>query len=111
VTSGLDGPWKGQLQALGEFIRAQRKLANLSLREMADLTHVSNAYLSQIERGLHEPSVRVLRAVARSAASAQKYRRPRRPSAPTRRSRTRRRKRCSRFTAATARVPTACRKT
>ena len=66
MTSGLDGPWKGQLQALGEFIRAQRKLANLSLREMADLTHVSNAYLSQIERGLHEPSVRVLRAVAKA---------------------------------------------
>jgi transcriptional regulator with XRE-family HTH domain len=57
-------PWKAQLRTLGEFIRVQRKLANLSLREVADLANVSNAYLSQVERGLHEPSVRVLKAVA-----------------------------------------------
>jgi len=55
-----------QLHALGAFIRAQRRLANLSLRQMADLAHVSNPYLSQLERGLHEPSVRVLQAIARS---------------------------------------------
>jgi transcriptional regulator with XRE-family HTH domain len=53
-----------QLHALGAFIRAQRQLANLSLRQMADLAHVSNPYLSQLERGLHEPSVRVLKAIA-----------------------------------------------
>jgi transcriptional regulator with XRE-family HTH domain len=52
-----------QLHALGAFIRAQRRLANLSLRQMADLAHVSNPYLSQLERGLHEPSVRVLQAI------------------------------------------------
>jgi len=46
------------------MIRSQRKLARLSLRELADLTDVSNPYLSQIERGLHEPSVRVLRSIA-----------------------------------------------
>lgn len=57
-------PWKAQLEALGSFIRAQRHVANLSLREMARMTDVSNAYLSQIERGLHQPSVRVLRSVA-----------------------------------------------
>jgi transcriptional regulator with XRE-family HTH domain len=50
--------------AVGAFIREQRQLAQLSLREMARLTSVSNAYLSQVERGLHEPSLRVLRAVA-----------------------------------------------
>lgn len=50
--------------ALGEFIREQRLLAQLSLREMARLTHISNAYLSQVERGLHEPSLRVLHAVS-----------------------------------------------
>ena len=50
--------------ALGEFIREQRQLARLSLREMARLTSISNAYLSQVERGLHEPSVRVLHAVS-----------------------------------------------
>lgn len=54
------------MRALGHFIRAQRKLANLSLRELAEAANVSNAYLSQIERGLHEPSVRVLKAVARA---------------------------------------------
>ena len=56
--------WRGQLESMGSFIRSQRKLANLSLRELAALTDLSNAYLSQIERGLHEPSVRVLRSVA-----------------------------------------------
>jgi transcriptional regulator with XRE-family HTH domain len=50
--------------ALGRFIREQRQLARLSLREMARLASVSNAYLSQVERGLHEPSIRVLNALA-----------------------------------------------
>jgi transcriptional regulator with XRE-family HTH domain len=54
------------LLALGSFIRAQRKLANLSLRQAAALANVSNPYLSQIERGLHEPSVRVLRSIAKA---------------------------------------------
>ena len=56
--------WQSQLTALGEFIRSQRRLANLSLRELAERTNVSNPYLSQIERGMHEPSVRVLRSIA-----------------------------------------------
>jgi transcriptional regulator with XRE-family HTH domain len=55
-----------QLHNLGAFIRAQRQLANLSLRQMADLAHVSNPYLSQLERGLHEPSVRVLQSISRA---------------------------------------------
>ncbi len=46
--------------AFGEFIKSQRKLAALSQRELAKLAHLSDAYLSQLERGLHEPSVRVL---------------------------------------------------
>jgi len=53
-----------QQQQLGDYIRMQRKMADLSLRRMAELTQVSNAYLSQIERGLHQPSLRVLRAIA-----------------------------------------------
>ncbi|MGH3721477.1 MAG: helix-turn-helix domain-containing protein [Pseudonocardiaceae bacterium] len=53
--------WQAQL---GAFIRAQRQLADLSLREMAALTRISNAYLSQVERGLHQPSLTVLRAIA-----------------------------------------------
>lgn len=60
----MEDAWKGQMEALGEFIRTQRSLARLSLRELAGLTDVSNAYLSQVERGLHEPSVRVLKAIA-----------------------------------------------
>ena len=60
----MQNPWELQLDALGEYIRAQRRHANLSLRELAALTQLSNAYLSQLERGLHEPSVRVLRSLA-----------------------------------------------
>ncbi|HVA44117.1 MAG TPA: helix-turn-helix transcriptional regulator [Acidimicrobiales bacterium] len=57
---------QAHLETLGNFIHSQRKLANLSLRELAERTNVSNPYLSQIERGLHEPSVRVLRSIARA---------------------------------------------
>ena len=57
-------PWRDQLEGLGAFIRSQRRLANLSLRQLADLTEVSNPYLSQIERGLHQPSVRVIRLIS-----------------------------------------------
>jgi transcriptional regulator with XRE-family HTH domain len=64
MTSPPPNPWEPQLDALGEFIRAQRRHANLSLRELAALTQLSNAYLSQVERGQHEPSVRVLRSLA-----------------------------------------------
>jgi len=53
-----------QREALGAFIRQQRKRANLSLRQLAELTSLSNPYLSQVERGLHQPSVRVLRLLA-----------------------------------------------
>jgi transcriptional regulator with XRE-family HTH domain len=53
-----------RVRQLGEYIRLQRQMADLSLRGMADLTKVSNAYLSQVERGLHQPSLRVLQAIA-----------------------------------------------
>jgi transcriptional regulator with XRE-family HTH domain len=49
---------------LGGFIRAQRQMSNLSLRQLSALTAVSNPYLSQVERGLHDPSVKVLKAIA-----------------------------------------------
>ena len=58
--------WQAHLEALGGFIRSQRKLANLSLRDLAELTRISNPYLSQVERGLHEPSVRVLKSIAQA---------------------------------------------
>jgi transcriptional regulator with XRE-family HTH domain len=53
-----------QMRQLGGYIKLQRQLAELSLRRLADMTQVSNAYLSQIERGLHQPSLRVLRSIA-----------------------------------------------
>jgi transcriptional regulator with XRE-family HTH domain len=53
-----------QLDSLGSFIRDQRHKAEMSLRELADKANISNPYLSQVERGLHEPSVRVLNSIA-----------------------------------------------
>jgi transcriptional regulator with XRE-family HTH domain len=55
---------RAQLERLGRVIREQRKHAEMSLRDLAARTNVSNPYLSQLERGLHEPSVRVLKAIA-----------------------------------------------
>ena len=57
----VTGTWNGQTQCLGAFIRNRRKLARLSLRQLAEMTSLSNPYLSQLERGLHLPSVRVLK--------------------------------------------------
>ena len=55
-----DGPW----DAFGNYLRNQRHLAQLSLRQLADLTNVSNPYLSQIERGLHQPSIAIIKSLA-----------------------------------------------
>lgn len=52
--------WK----SLGSFIRSQRRLANMSLRQLEKLTKVSNPYLSQIERGIYKPSAQVLKSIA-----------------------------------------------
>ncbi|MFF8986320.1 helix-turn-helix domain-containing protein [Streptomyces globisporus] len=51
---------------LGEYLREQRRAAQLSLRQLADATGVSNPYLSQIERGLRKPSADVLQQVAKA---------------------------------------------
>ncbi len=50
--------------AFGDYLRAQRQLARLTLREVAAMTNISNPYLSQVERGLHQPSVKVIRSLA-----------------------------------------------
>lgn len=50
--------------AFGEYLRRQRQLAHLSLRQLSELTNISNPYLSQIERGVHQPSVRIIRSLA-----------------------------------------------
>src|SRR5512141_1843566 len=51
-------------ERLGEIIRRQRELSELSMRQFATLAGISNPYLAQIERGLREPSERVLDAIA-----------------------------------------------
>jgi transcriptional regulator with XRE-family HTH domain len=55
---------RSPLESLGSFIRSQRQLARLSLRQLAALTKVSNPYLSQVERGLYKPSADVLKSIA-----------------------------------------------
>ena len=57
-------PWKSQVEAFGRYLKAQRNVSDLSLRELGRMTNLSNAYLSQLERGLHEPSLRVMRSLA-----------------------------------------------
>lgn len=61
MSSGLS---QSALQTLGALLRARRLAQGLSLRELSKRTSVSNAYLSELERGLHEPSLSVLLAVA-----------------------------------------------
>jgi transcriptional regulator with XRE-family HTH domain len=51
---------------LGAFIREQRRSAQYSLRQLADLAGVSNPYLSQIERGLRKPSAEILQQIAKA---------------------------------------------
>lgn len=53
-------------QDIGGFIRAQREAAQVSLRQLAQLAGVSNPYLSQIERGLRNPSAEVLTQIAKA---------------------------------------------
>jgi transcriptional regulator with XRE-family HTH domain len=57
---GPDHVWRG----VGEFIKSQRELANLSLRQLAEIAKVSNPYLSQVERGMYKPSADVLKSIA-----------------------------------------------
>lgn len=53
-------PWAD----VAELLRTQRQMARLSLRHLAKMTHVSDSYLSQVERGLYEPSPEVLKSIA-----------------------------------------------
>ena len=50
---------------LGEYIREQRKLAEMPLRQLAASAAVSNPYLSQIERGMRKPSAEILSQIAK----------------------------------------------
>ncbi len=55
-----------ELPDIGEFIREQRQLAEMSMRRLADLAGVSNPYLSQVERGLRKPSAQILQQLAKA---------------------------------------------
>jgi transcriptional regulator with XRE-family HTH domain len=55
-----------QLGSLGDFIAGQRRMAQLSLRQLAEQTGISNPYLSQIERGLRKPSAEVLQQLSKA---------------------------------------------
>jgi transcriptional regulator with XRE-family HTH domain len=54
------------LIAFGEFVRAQRRLAQVSQRNLARMSGVSDSYLSQIERGNYRPSPQVVKALAQA---------------------------------------------
>ncbi|MGH3588720.1 MAG: helix-turn-helix domain-containing protein [Pseudonocardia sp.] len=51
--------------SIGEYIREQRTRAKISLRQLADVSGISNPYLSQIERGLRKPSAEILQQIAK----------------------------------------------
>ena len=62
MRNDLEERWRD----LGEFIREQRKVGQLSLRKLSEMAGVSNPYLSQIERGMRKPSADILRQIARA---------------------------------------------
>jgi transcriptional regulator with XRE-family HTH domain len=55
---------KDRFEQLGDFIRNQRRLADLSIRQLAEVARVSNPYLSQVERGIYKPSAEILKSIA-----------------------------------------------
>ncbi len=54
------------VENLGDYLKEHRVNAQLSLRQLAEQTGISNPYLSQIERGLRRPSADVLQAIAKA---------------------------------------------
>ena len=57
-------PTPPPFKSVGDFIRTQRELMSLSMRQLAEMAQVSNPYLSQIERGVYTPSAQVLKGIA-----------------------------------------------
>ncbi len=66
VTASARASVAGTAQGLGDYLRDQRRGAQLTLRQLADQAGVSNPYLSQIERGLRRPSADVLQQLAKA---------------------------------------------
>lgn len=65
-TSAEGGDRRDPVAAFGDYVRSQRKLAELSLRQLADMTSLSNPYLSKLERGMHQPSVNAVTNIAKA---------------------------------------------
>lgn len=62
----MGGVKVGPIQSLGEYLREQRRNAEMSVRQLAERAGVSNPYLSQVERGLRKPSAEVLSQLAKA---------------------------------------------
>jgi transcriptional regulator with XRE-family HTH domain len=65
LVPALSGP-SSKVRDLGDYIREQRRTAQISLRQLARQAGVSNPYLSQIERGLRKPSAEILQQIAKA---------------------------------------------
>ncbi len=61
----MPAPLDKRIAELGEFIKAQRQIASMSVRRLAEVANISNPYLSQIERGLRKPSADILQQLAK----------------------------------------------
>src|SRR4051812_4655053 len=66
VTASARASVADKASTLGDYLRDQRRGAQLTLRQLADQAGVSNPYLSQIERGLRRPSADVLQQLAKA---------------------------------------------
>ena len=66
VGQSVRGELEDRLVDLGKFIQDQRRRTHLSIRRLADLSGISNPYLSQIERGLRKPSADILQQIAKA---------------------------------------------
>ena len=64
---------KDTLPDLGEFIRQQRERSAISVRKLAEAAGISNPYLSQIERGLRNPSAEILKSLAKALSIRAEY--------------------------------------
>lgn len=55
---------------LGRTIAEQRRKANLTQENLADLCELHSTYISQLERGMKSPTVRVLRDIAKALGTS-----------------------------------------
>jgi transcriptional regulator with XRE-family HTH domain len=52
--------------SIGNYIRSQREIANVSLRKMAEQSGISATVLREIESGLRNPSITILSSIAKA---------------------------------------------